>query len=133
MPAYKYQCLYCGNCDLSLAGLNDHMALCSQCGSLMLRSDDDFFWQFFDKNHFQSLAKANCPPAPTTGANTIGGKMFIRLNYGQRRFTRLPKWTPRANMPPWRESPRLFPCRAKIFCDKKSGRGEPDPQKPNGL
>jgi hypothetical protein len=99
----------------------------------MLRSDDDFFWQFFDKNHFQSLAKANCPPAPTTGANTIGGKMFISLNYGQRRFTRLPKWTPRANMPPWRESPRLFPCRAKIFCDKKSGRGEPDPQKPNGL
>jgi hypothetical protein len=109
------------------------MALCSQCGSLMLRLDDYFFWQFFDKNHFQFIAKANCPPAPTTGADTFGGKMSIRLNSGQRRFTRLNKWTPRANMPPGRESPLLLACRAKIFCDKKLGRGEPDPQKPKSL
>ena len=133
MPVYNYQCLYCGNCDLSVAGLNDHMTLCSKCGSLMLRLDDDFFWQSFDKNHFQFTAKANCPPAPTTGADTFGGKISIRLNPGQYRFSQLSKWTPRANMPLRRASPLLLACKAIIFCDKKLGRGEPDPQKPKSL
>ena len=133
MPVYNYQCLYCGNCDLSLAGFNDHMALCSQCGNLMLRLDDDFFWQFFEKKHFQFTATANCPPAPTTGADTFGGKISIRPNSGQCRFTQLNKWTPRANMPPWRESPLLLACRAIIFCDKKLAGGDPDPQNPKSL
>jgi len=133
MPVYNYQCLYCGNCDLSLAGLNDHMTLCSQCGSLMVRLDDDFFWQLFDKNHFQFTGMANCPPAPTTGADTFGGKISIRLNSGQYRFSQLTKWTPRANMPLRRASPLLLACKAIIFCDKKLGRGEPDPQKPKSL
>jgi hypothetical protein len=35
----------------------------------MLRLNDDFIWQFFDKNHFQLKAKANCPPAPMTGTD----------------------------------------------------------------
>jgi hypothetical protein len=133
MPVFNYQCLYCGNCDLSLAGLNDHMTLCSQCGSLMLRLDNDIFWQFFDENHFQFTAKANCPPALTTGADTFSGKISLRLNSGQYRFTQVNKWTPRAKMPPWRESPLLLACRGKIFCDKKLSRGDPPPQKPKTL
>jgi hypothetical protein len=133
MPVYNYQCLYCGNCDLSLAGLNDHMTLCSQCGSLMLRLDDDFFWQYFDKNHFQFTAQAHCPPAPTAGADAVRNRISTRLNSGQCRFTQLNKWTPRANMTPWRESPRLLACRAKLFCDKKLEKGAHNPQKPKSL
>jgi hypothetical protein len=131
MPKYFYQCLYCGNYDLSLAGLNDHMALCSQCGNLMLRLDDDFFWQCFDKNHFQGIAKAN--PAPMTRADIVAGKSFIRLNSGQRRFTRVKKWTPRANLSPRVASARLLACRSQRFCDKNSTRGKPDPHKPKSL
>jgi hypothetical protein len=73
MPIYTYQCLYCGNCDLILAGLNDHMTLCSQCGNLMIRLDDDSFWECFDKNYFQFTAKENYPPSPTTGDDPLGG------------------------------------------------------------
>jgi hypothetical protein len=73
MPIYDYQCLYCENSDLILAGLNDHMTLCSKCGNLMIRLDDDSFWEFFDKNHFQLIAKENCLLAPTVGDDTLGG------------------------------------------------------------
>jgi hypothetical protein len=94
----------------------------------MLRLDDYYFWQFFDKNHFQLTDKANCPPAPMTGAHNFGGKISIRLNPIKCRFTQLNKWTFRANIPPWRESPLPWTGRARIFCDKKLRRGEPDPQ-----
>ena len=99
----------------------------------MLRLDDDFFWQYFDKDHFQFTAEANCPPAPTTGADTFEGKIPIRLNPGQCRFTQLNKLSPKADISPRRESPLLLACRAKIFRDKKLGRGEPEPQKPKRL
>jgi hypothetical protein len=131
MPLYNYQCLYCGHCDLRLAGPNDRMTLCSQCSSLMLRLDDDFFWQSFDKDHFQFKTEAYCPPAPTTGTDTFQGKIPLRLNPGQCRFTQLNKLTPKAEIFPWRESHLLLACRAKIFCDKKLCRRKPDPQKPN--
>lgn len=130
MPIYKYQCLYCGNCDLNLAGLNDHMNLCSQCGNLMLRLDDDFFWQSFDSDYFQFTATANCPPVPTTGADTFGGKIPIRLNPGQCRCTKLHKLSPKSDIPAWNESPLLWACRAKILRAKKLSRGEPEPHKP---
>jgi hypothetical protein len=133
MPLFNYQCLYCGNCDLSLAGPDDHMTLCSQCGSLMLRLDDDYFWQSFDKNHFQFTAKANCPPAPTAGANTFEAKTPIRLNPGQCRLSQLNKLTPKADVLPGRESPLRLAYRANIFLDKKLGREEPDPQNPKNL
>ncbi len=48
MPLYDYQCLYCGNGDLRVAGLNDHMTICYQCGNLMLRLAEDFFWPLFE-------------------------------------------------------------------------------------
>jgi hypothetical protein len=134
MPAYNYQCLYCGNCDLIIAGLSDLMTLCSQCGNLMLRLDDEIFWQCFNNNHFQFTAQEHCPPTPTTGVDMVGGKISIRRNSGQCRLTQLNRWTLRANPPPWRAtSPLLLACRAQRFCDKELGRREPYPQKPKGL
>jgi len=109
------------------------MNLCSQCGNLMLRLDDDFFWQSFDKDHFQCTPKVNCPPAPTTGADAVEGKISIRLNPGQYRFTQLNKLFPQADISPWRESPLLVASRARILRHKKSGKGNPDPLKPQSL
>ncbi len=48
MPLYDYQCLYCGNCELRVASVNDHMTICTQCGNVMLRLDEDLFWPLFD-------------------------------------------------------------------------------------
>jgi hypothetical protein len=124
MPKYNYQCLYCGHYGLSLAGFNDHMALCSQCGNLMLRLDNDIFWQCFDKNHFQLIAKEHCSPTLATGIDIVGNQRSIRLNFGQRLFIQLKKWTPRANPPPCRVSARLLACRGQRFCDKKLVRGK---------
>jgi len=49
MPIYEYQCVDCGRRDQRVAGLDDHMALCPQCGGLMLRldEDDDLFRPYF--------------------------------------------------------------------------------------
>ncbi len=49
MPLYDYQCLDCGSRDSRVAGLDDHMAICSHCGSLMLRMDDDLFSPYFSE------------------------------------------------------------------------------------
>ena len=43
MPIYNYQCLYCENCELRVAGVNDHMTICTRCGNLMLRLAEDLF------------------------------------------------------------------------------------------
>jgi putative FmdB family regulatory protein len=43
MPLYDYQCVDCGAQDLRLAGIDDHTALCVECGGLMLRLDVDIF------------------------------------------------------------------------------------------
>ena len=49
MPIYEYQCVDCGGRDQQVAGLDDHMALCPNCGGLMLRldEDDDVFRPYF--------------------------------------------------------------------------------------
>ena len=73
MPIFNYQCLYCDNRDLILASINDNMILCSQCGDLMIRLDNDFIWEFFDKNYFQYAAKENCLLVPPNGDDTLGG------------------------------------------------------------
>ena len=49
MPIYEYQCVDCKSRDQRVAGLDDHTALCTQCGSLMLRLDEDVFQPYFDK------------------------------------------------------------------------------------
>lgn len=49
MPAYIYQCVDCRTTDTRIAALDDHMALCTRCGSLMLRQDQDVFAPYFKK------------------------------------------------------------------------------------
>lgn len=49
MPIYEYQCVDCKSRDQRVAGLDDHTAFCTQCGSLMLRLDEDVFQPYFEK------------------------------------------------------------------------------------
>ena len=49
MPIYEYQCVDCRGQDLRVAGLDDHTALCAQCGSMMLRLDEDVFKPYFEE------------------------------------------------------------------------------------
>ena len=49
MPIYEYQCVDCGGGDQRVAGLDDHTALCTQCGGLMLRLDEDVFHLYFEE------------------------------------------------------------------------------------
>ncbi len=48
MPVYEYQCVDCGDLDQRVGGLDDQTAICTQCGSLMLRLDEDVFQAYFD-------------------------------------------------------------------------------------
>jgi len=50
MPVYEYQCVDCGDLDQRVGGLDDQTAICTQCGSLMLRLDEDAFQRYFDNN-----------------------------------------------------------------------------------
>jgi putative FmdB family regulatory protein len=54
MPIYEYQCVECASRDQRVAGLDDHTALCTQCGSLMLRLDEDVFRPYFEEAAFQT-------------------------------------------------------------------------------
>lgn len=47
MPLYDYRCVDCGAQEHRIAGLDDHTALCVECGGLMLRIDDDLFTPLF--------------------------------------------------------------------------------------
>jgi len=49
MPIYEYLCVDCGGRDQRVAGLDDHTALCAQCGGLMLRLDEDVFRPYFEE------------------------------------------------------------------------------------
>lgn len=48
MPVYDYQCVDCGGRDKRVAGVDDHTALCVNCGGLMLRLDEDVFQAYFE-------------------------------------------------------------------------------------
>lgn len=47
MATYNYKCLDCSTTDTRLAGLDDHTALCAECGGLALRTDEDLFAPLF--------------------------------------------------------------------------------------
>ncbi len=49
MPIYAYQCVDCSGRDQRIAGLDDHTALCTLCGGLMLRLDEDVFQPYFEE------------------------------------------------------------------------------------
>ena len=48
MPAYRYQCVHCQTRETRIGGLDDHLAICADCGHLMLRLDDDLFTPYFE-------------------------------------------------------------------------------------
>jgi putative FmdB family regulatory protein len=57
MPIYEYQCVDCIDRDQRVAGLDDDTALCTQCGGLMLRLEENFFQSYFDENFISGLAE----------------------------------------------------------------------------
>jgi hypothetical protein len=48
VPAYYYQCTHCQVAEGRIAGVDDHLAICSECGHLMLRLDYDLFSPYFE-------------------------------------------------------------------------------------
>ena len=40
MPAYEYICTSCGVHDIRISGIDDHTAICDQCGQVMMRNVD---------------------------------------------------------------------------------------------
>ena len=55
MPIYDYHCVDCGGRDQRIAGLDDHTALCIQCGGLMLRLDEDVFQMYLEEKDEAAL------------------------------------------------------------------------------
>ena len=50
MPVYQFQCMdeHCGLQEPVIAGLDDATAICSRCGGLMLRLDEDLFTPYYE-------------------------------------------------------------------------------------
>jgi hypothetical protein len=44
---YEYQCLSCLVLDTRIAGIDDYLAICHQCGNVMLRVGGDFLEPYF--------------------------------------------------------------------------------------
>ena len=49
MPSYEYKCIDCGAEEERIAGLDDNTALCMDCGSIMLRLNEDVFRPYFEQ------------------------------------------------------------------------------------
>lgn len=47
MPIYNYLCVDCGAEDRRVAGLDDRVANCVECGGVMFRTDPDLFEPYF--------------------------------------------------------------------------------------
>lgn len=47
MPIYEYEFADCGYQDQRLAGVNDHVIICTQCNGVMVRRDLDMFESYF--------------------------------------------------------------------------------------
>lgn len=49
MHIYCYRCLDCGSWDQKVAGLDDDLAICTNCGGLMLRMADNIMGPYFEE------------------------------------------------------------------------------------
>jgi hypothetical protein len=49
MPIYCYPCLDCGSWDQRVASPEDDMAICTNCGGLMLRVADNIMGPYFEE------------------------------------------------------------------------------------
>ncbi len=88
MPIYEYQCVDCGGRDQRVAGLDDHTALCAQCGGLMLRLDEDVFQPYFEEMSESAWSEAKTKaslysPHTSMGAKKpLGGGAFLLFSPG---------------------------------------------------
>jgi predicted nucleic acid-binding Zn ribbon protein len=55
MPVYQFQCTdeNCGLQEPVIAGPDDRVAICSRCGALMLRLDEDLFTPYDETPNFE--------------------------------------------------------------------------------
>jgi len=63
VPAYYYQCTHCQVTEGRIAGVDDHLAICAECGHLMLRLDYDLFSPYFE---------ASASPATLLAPQSLG-------------------------------------------------------------
>jgi len=47
MPRYEYECVDCGCVSVRIGGVDDHTAVCAECGGVMVRLDSDWFGPYF--------------------------------------------------------------------------------------
>jgi len=47
MPLYQYKCANCGCREQRIGGVDDHTAVCAECGGVMVRLDSDWFGPYF--------------------------------------------------------------------------------------
>jgi len=80
MPVYQYQCTdkNCGLKAAVIAGLDDAMAICSRCGGLMLRLDEDLFQPYF--NNQDKLPKVS---VAAEDGEFLGEKRICGYVYGK--------------------------------------------------
>jgi len=57
MPLYDYLCADCGEEDQRVAGIDDYVALCVNCGGIMLRTDEDIWLPLWEKQLQQKEAE----------------------------------------------------------------------------
>jgi putative FmdB family regulatory protein len=67
MPLYDYQCVDCSAWEKMVAGLDDHVALCPQCGGLMLRLEGDLFTPYFALPILSVQEKGNAKDTEKSG------------------------------------------------------------------
>ena len=89
MPVYEYQCLDCGEVDQRVGGLDDQTAICVQCGSLMLRLDEDVFQAYFENR--DELTEVSVPAEigdfleeTRSGGHVHGEPLLLRLRLRER-------------------------------------------------
>jgi putative FmdB family regulatory protein len=58
MPIYDYQCVDCNEREKMIAGLDDHVTLCTKCGGLMLRLEGDLFTPFLQCQFYRFRRRA---------------------------------------------------------------------------
>ncbi len=83
MPVYECQWVDCGELDQRIGGLDDQTAIGAQCGSLMLRLDEDLFQPYFDNQ--DKLAKVSAAAEDgefleekRTGGHVDGKSLLLR-------------------------------------------------------
>lgn len=60
MPAYDYTCTACAAKDVRIAGIDDHTAICGECGQVMVRDQD-----------VESLLRSYHSPQQTTDRKSL--------------------------------------------------------------